>query len=73
MKRNITIILIIAFTVLAVDLGIMGVKIFDNDYNILVEGYIGLSCFLIIFVCGIISFFAELRKRIEGKEKFQKH
>lgn len=42
--------LVIAFVIFLIDWAIMGVKLIDNDYNITVEAYIGLVCFIVIIV-----------------------
>ena len=49
MKKIATRALVIAFIVFLIDWGIMGLKLLDNDYNITIEAYIGLVCWIIIF------------------------
>ncbi len=57
MKKAITWISIITFIILLIDLGIMGLKILEHNYNIIIEGYIGSTCYLIFFTCIILKFF----------------
>lgn len=42
--------LVISFIIFLIDWAIMGLKLLDNDYNITVEAYIGLACWMIIFI-----------------------
>ncbi len=42
--------LVIAFVIFLIDWAIMGIKLLDNNYNITVEAYIGLVCFIVIVV-----------------------
>lgn len=49
MKKMATRALVIAVIVFLIDWGIMGLKLLDNDYNITIEAYIGLVCWIIIF------------------------
>ena len=46
MKKVASWIFAIAVSIFVIDWGIMGLKIFNNDYNITVEAYIVLVCFL---------------------------
>ena len=57
MKKVITWISIITTFVFVIDWGIMGLKLFDNDYNITVEAHIALICILLLFVCGVYRVF----------------
>lgn len=59
MKKIIAWISIITIIVLVLDLGIIGLKIFNNNYDIILEGYIGRACFLILPVCAIFRLFTE--------------
>ena len=36
--------------VFLIDWGIMGIKLLDNDYNIILEAYIGFVCWALIIV-----------------------
>lgn len=49
----------IAFIIALIDWGIMGLKLFDNDYNITVEAHISLVCFIVIFVSICIKSFTD--------------
>ena len=60
MKKTVRRIIVVMLIILVIDLGVMGLKIFDRNYNVISEGYIGLVCFLTILVCGIIKLFAEI-------------
>ncbi len=68
MKKIVTRILGIAFVVNFIDLAMIGVKIFDGNYDIAVEGAVGIAGFLTVFVCGIILLYVELRKRAHNKK-----
>ena len=50
MKKIATRALVISFIIFLIDWAIMGLKLLDNDYNITVEAYIGLVCWIIIFM-----------------------
>lgn len=39
-----------AFIVFLIDWSIMGIKLLDNNYNIIVEAHIGLVCYIVIMV-----------------------
>lgn len=62
MKKIIRYSLILILIILAVDLGIIGVKIFDHNYNVMIEGYIGLICFLMLSAYGFFMIFSEIKK-----------
>lgn len=57
MKKVATWALVIAFIAVIVDWGIMGLKLYDNDYNITVEAYIALVCCIVILVSIFIRCF----------------
>lgn len=57
MKKVLSRILVIAFVVFVFDWGIMGIKLLDANYDILVEAYIGLVCFVVIVICAILRVF----------------
>ena len=50
MKKTATWVLVIAFIVFLIDWGIMGIKLIDNDYNIILEAYIGFVCWVLIII-----------------------
>lgn len=50
MKKTATWVLVIAFIVFLIDWGIMGIKLLDNDYNIILEAYIGFVCWVLIII-----------------------
>ena len=52
-------ILVIAFLIFLIDWGVMGLKLIDNNYNITVEAYIGLACFVIILVSVFVRCFTD--------------
>ena len=41
----------ISVIVFVIDWGVMGLKLFDNNYLITTEAYIGLISFVVFFVC----------------------
>ena len=51
--------LAISFIVGIIDWGIMGLKLLDNDYNITVEAYIGLVCFIVLFISIFVRCFTD--------------
>lgn len=57
MKKAATWILWISFGVNFIALAIMGVKILDGNYEIVVEAYICAACFLAIFICNLVRAF----------------
>lgn len=48
----------ITIIVFVIDWAVMGLKIFTNDYDILVEAYIGCVCFIILLVCAVYKIFS---------------
>ena len=58
MKKAFSWIFVITMAVLVIDWGIMGLKIFNNDYNITVEAYIALVCFVLLFICCMCKIFS---------------
>ena len=59
MKRIRTWAIIITFLVAVIDWGIMGLKIYDGNYNITVEAYIAMACLLVILVCAVSKLFTD--------------
>ena len=51
--------LTIALIVFLIDWSVMGLKLLDNNYNITVEAYIGLACFIVIIVSVFIRSFTD--------------
>ena len=60
MKKILKWSLVIIFIVLLIDLGIIGIKIFSHDYDVILESYIGYACFLMLAVCGILMLFSTM-------------
>ena len=58
MKKFISWIFALTITVLVIDWGIMGLKIFDNNYNITVEAHIAFVCFVLLFICSMYKIFS---------------
>lgn len=52
-------VLVIFFVIAIIDWGIMGIKLLDNNYNIIIEAYIGLVCFIVIITCAFIRSFTD--------------
>jgi len=50
-KRAVAWIMAAALWIFLVDWGVMGVKIFTGDYDILPQAWIGLVCFVILLLC----------------------
>ena len=51
--------LTISFIVFLIDWGVMGIKLLDNNYNITIEAYIGLFCFIVITASIFIRCFTD--------------
>jgi hypothetical protein len=51
MKKIITWLLLIFLFFFVIDWGIMGLKILNGNYDIIIEAYIGLICFIGLFSC----------------------
>lgn len=58
MKKIMSWVFFITLVVFVIDWTIMGLKIFDNDYNITPEAYIGFACILILLVCAVYKIFS---------------
>ena len=58
MKKITAIALAVLFPVLAVIMGVMGVKIFSGDYDIVAEAYALLVCWLLTLVCVLVRKFS---------------
>ncbi len=54
MEKNLKCILGTLFVGLLINLGIIGIKIFSHNYDVIPEAYIGYACFLMLAVCGIL-------------------
>ena len=57
-----------ASIVIFVDLLIIGMKIFDGNYNLTAECVIGLVGFAAIDGCGVIGLYRELKNRRRKKQ-----
>ena len=51
--------LVISFIIFLIDWGVMGIKLLDNNYNITVEAYIGLICFIVLIISIFIRCFTD--------------
>jgi len=49
----------ISLIIFFIDWGVIGIKLLDNDYHFTVEAYIGLICYIIIFVSISIRCFTD--------------
>ena len=67
MKKAVSWIFAIALAVFIIDWGVMRLKIFDNDYNITVEAYIALVCFVLLFICAMYRIFSRGKCKHCGK------
>ena len=50
MKKIATWALIIALIIFLIDWGVMGIKLIDNDYNIIFEAYVGFAYWVLIMI-----------------------
>ena len=59
MKKIRTWVLVITFIIFLIDWGVMGLKLYDGDYNITIEAYIGLVCWVVVLVCIVSKIFTD--------------
>ncbi len=59
MKKAVTWISIVTVIIFVIDWGVMGFKLLDHNYDIVVEAYIGLLCLLILFACAVFRLFTK--------------
>lgn len=59
MKKIRTVALVTAFLAFLFDWGVMGLKLYNGNYNITVEAYIALVCLLIILICAVSKIFTD--------------
>ena len=51
MKKTVTWVYVIAFIILLVDWGVIGIKLLDGDYNFVVGAYLALACLAVMLAC----------------------
>lgn len=77
MKRITTCVLIIALIVFIIDWGIIGVKLLDGDYDIILEAYIGAACFGVMLISAVCKAFTNkcphCGKMIQSNGKYYPH
>ena len=49
----------VAMVVFVIAWGVMGVKIFNHEYEILIEAYTALICWVVLLVCIVIRRFSD--------------
>lgn len=59
MKKIRTWILAVSIFVVVIALGIMGLKLYDGNYNIAVEVYITMGCLMVILGCAVSKVFTD--------------
>ena len=57
MKKIMPWIFIGAIVVFVIDWGVAGLKILDGNYDIMVEGYIGIVSWVVLLTCGVYRSF----------------
>lgn len=67
MKKAVSWVCAISLAVFLIDWIVMGLKIFDNDYNIMAEAYVALVCFVMLFICGMYKIISRGKCRHCGK------
>ena len=67
MKKAINIIWIVSMILASIILGVMGIKIFNNDYNITIEAYTVLVLWIILLFCGLYKNFTRNKCPYCGK------
>ena len=59
MKKARPWILAISFVIAVIAWGVMGLKLYDGNYNITTEAYITGACLIIILICAVTKVFAD--------------
>lgn len=57
MRKMVFTIFIMALITFVIDWGLMGIKLLDNNYEIMIETYVGLACWIIMIVCALYKTF----------------
>lgn len=68
MSGKLRLIITAALAVIFIDILVMGVKIFDGNYDFAVEGVVGFIGFTVIGGCGVAGLYRELKKRAHNKK-----
>ena len=58
MKKMMTYLFLVTTLIFVIDWGVLGIKIFDGNYDFTVEPYIGLVCFIIMIVCCLYRYYS---------------
>ena len=58
MKKAVTWVLVMSYIILFIAMGVMGIKIFDGNYDVEAEGYIALIFLLIGCACNVYRAFS---------------
>lgn len=52
-------IFVISFLIAVISWGVIGLKLYDGDYNITVEAYTMMACLVVILLCTLSRFFTD--------------
>ena len=58
MKKMMAYLFLVSTLIFIIDWGVMGIKIFDGDYNITFETYIDLICVIIMISCCLYRYYS---------------
>lgn len=58
MKRITTWGLVITLILLLIDLGVMGIKLLNGNYDVLTAAYIAAACWIVMLVCAVVKLFS---------------
>ena len=59
MKKARPWILAMTFIIAVIDWGVMGLKLYDGNYNITVEAYTMMACLIVFLICALSKLFTD--------------
>ena len=59
MKKARPWILAMTFIIAVISWGVMGLKLYDGNYNITVEAYTMMACLIVILICALSKLFTD--------------
>lgn len=68
MSGKLKLIITVSLAVVFIDLLVIGVKIFDGNYDFAVESIVGFIGFTVIGGCGVAGLYRESKKRAHNKK-----
>ena len=77
MKTVASCVFALAFILFVIDWALMGLKLLDGDYDIVVGAYIGMGCLLTMLTCAVYKAWRRkcphCGKRLQGKGTYCSH